>query len=61
MGFRVTSINNEQIKDAAALEAIAKRLYRQSGLRFRYYIDAYRTKQYQLMRELTAWMRGKNE
>lgn len=58
MGFRVTSINNEQIKDAAALEAIAKRLYRQSGLRFRYYIDAYRTKQYQLMRELTTWMRG---
>lgn len=58
MGFRVTSINNEQIKDAAALEAIAKRLYRQSGLRFRYYIDAYRTRQYQLMRELTTWMRG---
>ena len=22
------------------------------------YIDAYRTKQYQLMRELTTWMRG---
>lgn len=61
MGFRVTSINNEQIKDAAALEAIAKRLYRQSGLRFRHYIDTYRTKQYQLMRELTTWMRGENE
>lgn len=61
MGFRVTSINNEQIKDAAALEAIAKRLYRQSGLRFRYYIDAYRTKQYQLLRELTTWMRSENE
>ena len=58
MGFRVTAINNEQIKDAAALEAIAKRLYRQAGLRFRYYIDAYRTRQYQLMRELTTWMRG---
>lgn len=61
MGFRVTSINNEQIKDAAAFEAIAKRLYRQSGLRFRYYIDAYRTKQYRLMRELTTWMRCENE
>lgn len=61
MGFRTTSINSEQIKDAAALEAIAKRLYRQSGLRFRYYIEAYRTKQYQLMRELTSWMRGENE
>lgn len=61
MGFRVTSINNEQIKDAAVLEAIAKRLYRQSGLRFRYYIDAYRTKQYQLLRELTTWMRRENE
>ena len=61
MGFRVTSINNEQIKDAAALEAIARRLYRQSGLRFRYYIDAYRTKQYQLLRELTTWMRSENE
>lgn len=58
MGFRVTAINNEQIKDAAALEAIAKRLYRQAGVRFRYYIDAYRTRQYQLMRELTTWMRG---
>ena len=61
MGFRVTSINNEQIKDAAVLEAIAKRLYRQSGLRFRYYIDAYRTKQYQLLRELATWMRNENE
>lgn len=61
MGFRVTAINNEQIKDAAALEAIAKRLYRQAGLRFRYYIDAYRTRQYQLMRELTTWMQGQSE
>lgn len=57
MGFRVTSINREQIKDAAALEAIAKRLYRQAGLRFRCTVDAERTRQYQLMKELTAWMK----
>lgn len=59
MGFRVTSINREQIKDAAALEAIAKRLYRQAGLRFRCTVDAERTRQYQLMKELTAWMKDK--
>ncbi len=61
MGFRVTSINKEQIKDAAALEAIAKRLYRQAGLRFRCTVNASRTKQHQLMKELTAWMNDENE
>ena len=61
MGFRTTSINSEQIKDAAALEAIAKRLYRQAGLRFRCTVDANRTRQYKLMKELAAWMKDENE
>lgn len=61
MGFRTTSINSEQLKDVAALEAIAKRLYRQAGLHFRCTVDASRTRQYKLMKELAAWMKDENE
>jgi hypothetical protein len=59
MGYGVTSINSEQIMNITALEAIAKRLHRQAGSRFRYTVSGYRNRQFELMQELHDWAQNR--
>lgn len=51
MGYKVIVINRDQMRDIVALEAIAKSVYRDAGVRFRYYIDGYRQRQ-------MSWLNG---
>lgn len=45
MGIKVIVINRDQMKQVDALEAIARGLYRDAGVRFRNRVTGYRTKQ----------------
>lgn len=51
MGIRVIVINRGQMRDLDALEAIARSMYRDAGVRFRYYITGYRNRQ-------ASWLNG---
>ena len=45
MGIHVLVINRDQMKDLVALEAFAQTMHRLAGVRFRYRIKGYRTRQ----------------
>lgn len=52
MGIKAIVINRDQIRDIEALEAIARSVYRDAGVRFRYRINGYRNRQAHLLNEL---------
>lgn len=52
MGIKVLVINRDQMRDIPALEAIAKSVYHDAGVRFRYYIEGYRVRQQELLNSL---------
>lgn len=54
MGVRVLVINRDQLCDLAALEAIAKTVYREAGVRYRCRITQFRLLQQCLLNELRA-------
>lgn len=51
MDYKVLVINRNQMRDIVALEAMAKSIYHDAGVRFRYSIKAYRNRQ-------AAWLNG---
>lgn len=52
MGIKTLVINQEQMKDLEALEAIARTIYHDAGVRFRYQANGYRIRQEKLLNEL---------
>lgn len=52
MGIKVVVINRDQMKQVAALEAIARSLYRDAGVRFRCGTSGYRVKQIAWLNDL---------
>lgn len=56
MGILTIPVNDEQLRNIDALEAIARILYRRMGRQFRYYASGYRTKQSDLLNALRGQM-----
>lgn len=52
MGVTVLVMNRDQMRDVEALEAIARTIYRASGVRFRYDVSGYRSRQVALLNDL---------
>lgn len=55
MGIDTIALNDEQMRNLSALEAIARTIYRAEGRRFRYRVEGYRKRQIQLLNGLRAW------
>lgn len=56
MGILTIPVNDEQLQNLDALEAMAKTLYKQMGTQFRYTTDGYRQKQAELLNALRKQM-----
>ncbi|MDY2777487.1 MAG: hypothetical protein SOU51_03835 [Collinsella sp.] len=54
MGVRVVVINRDQMRDITALEAIARSVYRDAGVQFRYNFKGYRVRQIAMLNGLRA-------
>lgn len=54
MGYKVIVINRDQMRDVVALEAIARSIYRDAGVRFRYSANGYRNRQVAMLNGLRA-------
>lgn len=54
MGVKTIVLNHEQMRDVEALEAIARSIYHDAGVRFQYRSNGYRTKQESMLNALRA-------